>query len=192
MNDRKFLAGEKVCLRPITPEDTEDIIRWRNSDGVRPYFIYQKPFTREGHAKWLRDMIGSGNGYQFIIVNRQEGRPSGSVYLRDYNKEHSKIEYGIFIGEKLSHSRGMGTEALRLATGFAFEQLGIHKVFGRIFADNYASLRVSEKAGYQREALLREEVFVGGRYRDIVLVGQLNPSHAEAGCFQPGIARNAE
>lgn len=176
MGDTDRLAGERVWLRPITPEDTDDIIRWRNSDRVRPYFIYQKPFTREGHTEWLKDMIGSGRGYQFIIVDRERDMPVGSVYLRDYNREHNKIEYGIFVGERLSHGRGTGTEALRLATAFAFEQLGIHKVFGRIFSDNYPSLRVSEKAGYQKEALLREEVLVGGKYRDIVLVGQLNPS----------------
>ena len=45
------IRGEKVYLRPITLEDTDNIIRWRNSENVRPYFIYQKPFTREGHLE---------------------------------------------------------------------------------------------------------------------------------------------
>ena len=41
------IYGERVYIRPITEEDTDLIIAWRNSDAVRPYFIYQKPFTRE-------------------------------------------------------------------------------------------------------------------------------------------------
>ena len=38
-----------VYLRPITLEDTDRIIRWRNSDRVRKNFIDQRPFTRQGH-----------------------------------------------------------------------------------------------------------------------------------------------
>ena len=37
------IYGEQVYLRPITPDDTDLIIEWRNSEAVRPYFIYQKP-----------------------------------------------------------------------------------------------------------------------------------------------------
>ena len=48
------IYGERVYIRPITEEDTDLIIKWRNSDAVRPYFIYQKPFTREGHLNWLK------------------------------------------------------------------------------------------------------------------------------------------
>ena len=38
-----------VYLRPITLEDTENIVKWRNTNRVRKNFIYQKPFTKEGH-----------------------------------------------------------------------------------------------------------------------------------------------
>ena len=50
------IIGERVYLRPITIEDTDRIVTWRNSDAVRPYFIYQKPFTKEGHLYWLHTM----------------------------------------------------------------------------------------------------------------------------------------
>ena len=39
----------KIFLRKMEEQDTEDIIRWRNSDFVKRNFIYQKPFTVEGH-----------------------------------------------------------------------------------------------------------------------------------------------
>ena len=46
------IIGKTVYLRPITDEDTNLIINWRNSDAVRPYFIYQKPFKKEGQEKF--------------------------------------------------------------------------------------------------------------------------------------------
>ena len=86
------ICGSRVYIRPITEEDTDLIIAWRNSDAVRPYFIYQKPFTKEGHLNWLKTMIETGCGYQFIVCRNEDNIPIGCTYLRDYDKEHNKIE----------------------------------------------------------------------------------------------------
>lgn len=173
------IEGELVYLRPITREDTDNIIRWRNSDSVRPYFIYQKPFTREGHEEWLRTMIDSKRGYQFIICEKDTDRAIGSTYFRDYNREHNKIEYGMFIGEKTEVGRGVGTEVVKLTLRYAFEELGIHKVFCRIYADNLASVKSCEKGGFVREAYLEDDVYVNGAYHDMVLLGVINPKDKE-------------
>lgn len=61
------MIEERVHLRPITPEDTDKIVNWRNRDFVRKNFIYQKPFTREGHEAWLREQVEPGHVVQFII-----------------------------------------------------------------------------------------------------------------------------
>ena len=50
------LEGETIYLRLMGAEDTENIIRWRNTDFVRSNFIYQKPFTRAGHENWMKNM----------------------------------------------------------------------------------------------------------------------------------------
>lgn len=41
------MEGQDIYLRLMTEEDTDNIIRWRNTDFVRRNFIYQKPFTRQ-------------------------------------------------------------------------------------------------------------------------------------------------
>lgn len=169
------LEGKLVYLRPINREDTKDIVRWRNSDAVRPYFIYQEPFTIEGHLSWLEKMIDSGKGYQFIICLKENGQPIGSTYLRDYDPVSRKAEYGVFIGENGQKGRGIGTEALKLTLGFAFDGLKLHKVFARAFSDNKASINSFLKGGFLQEAYLKDEVWVDGRYRDIVLLARLNP-----------------
>lgn len=169
------IEGERVYLRPITREDTDDIIRWRNSEAVRPYFIYQKPFTREGHENWLKTMIDTKKGYQFIICEKNTDRAIGCTYLRDFEKEHNKIEYGMFLGEKSEAGKGISAEIVRLTLDFCFEDLKVHKVFCRIFADNMPSIKGCERGGFRREAYLEDEVYVNGSYRDMVLLAALNP-----------------
>lgn len=171
------IYGQQVYLRPITVDDTDMIIEWRNSEAVRPYFIYQKPFTREGHLNWLKTMIDSGRGYQFIVCDIEDDQPIGCTYLRDYEKEHHKIEYGMFLGTNLVKSKGVGTEIVALTLKFAFETLNVHKVMCRIFADNPASIKSCIKGGFEEEALLKDDVYVNGQYRDMVILRAINPAH---------------
>lgn len=166
--------GAAIYLRPMTYEDTGRIVAWRNSDAVRKNFIYQELFTREGHEHWIRTMVETGRVVQMIICETQGDRPVGSVYLRDIDRQHKKAEYGIFIGDDGARGKGYGTAAARLMIRYAFEEMGLHRLFLRAFADNTQAICSYEKAGFEREALLRDDVCINGCYRDIVLMGILN------------------
>ncbi|MBD5528320.1 MAG: UDP-4-amino-4,6-dideoxy-N-acetyl-beta-L-altrosamine N-acetyltransferase [Lachnospiraceae bacterium] len=163
-----------VYLRPMGYEDTELIVSWRNQEAVRRNFIYQELFTREGHEHWIHTMVETGKVVQMMICETESGRPVGSVYLRDIDRQHKKAEYGIFIGGEGARGKGYGTMAARLMIRYAFEDMGLHRLFLRAFADNTRAIRSYEKAGFEREAYLRDDVCIDGRYRDIVLMGILN------------------
>lgn len=167
-------ADETIYLRPMTYEDTDNIIKWRNSDAVRSHFIYQELFTAESHEHWIKTMIETGKAVQMIICEKAGDKPVGSVYIRDIDRVHHKGEYGIFIGEPSARGRGIGTAAAALMICFAFEELGLHRLFLRVFADNGQAVASYEKAGFQKEAYLREDVCIGGSYHDIILMAVLN------------------
>ena len=42
-----ILRGQQIYLRPITTEDTELAVRWRNQPSVVVNFLYRKPITRK-------------------------------------------------------------------------------------------------------------------------------------------------
>ena len=46
-----------IYLRLMTAEDTDLIVAWRNQDAVRKNFIYQDPFTRQGHEEWIKNRV---------------------------------------------------------------------------------------------------------------------------------------
>ncbi|MCI9073686.1 MAG: UDP-4-amino-4,6-dideoxy-N-acetyl-beta-L-altrosamine N-acetyltransferase [Lachnospiraceae bacterium] len=164
-----------IYLRPMTGEDTDLIVSWRNQEAVRRNFIYQELFTRESHRQWIRTMVETGRVVQMMICEEEGDRPVGSVYLRDIDRQHNRAEYGIFIGGEGARGKGYGTMAARLMIRYAFRELGLHRLFLRVFADNVRAIRSYEKAGFEREAYLREDVCIQGQYRDMVLMGILNP-----------------
>ena len=175
---RKVIENEKIYLRKMEYTDTSDIIRWRNSDAVRTHFIYQGLFTKESHEQWIRTMVETGKVDQLIICMQTtdgQEKPVGSVYIRDIDATHNKAEYGIFIGEEAARGCGIGSMAADLMIRYCFEQLRLHRLFLRVFADNVQAIRSYEKAGFKREALLKDDVLINGQYRDIVLMGIINP-----------------
>lgn len=169
----------RIYLRLMTREDTDNIIKWRNRDEVRSQFIYQKLFTKESHEKWIETMVETGKVVQMIIVLCDGDRPIGSVYVRDIDMEHKKAEYGVFIGETDCLGKGYGTEAAELMREYAFQFLGLHKLMLRVYADNERAIKSYEKAGFVKEAYLKDDVFVQGKYRDIVLMAVFNEEDKE-------------
>ena len=159
-----------IYLRLMPGEDTDLIIKWRNSDAVRRNFIYQELFTRQGHEAWIKNMVNTGKAVQMIICDIGSNKPLGSVYIRDIDRTHNKAEYGIFIGEEDARGRGVGTAAARLMLDYCFSEEKLHRVFLRAFADNIKAIRSYEKAGFVKEAHLKDDVCIHGKYCDIVLM----------------------
>ena len=163
-----------IYLRFMTYDDTDLIVNWRNTDDVRKNFIYQALFTRESHENWIRTKVETGDVVQMIICETGSDRPVGSVYVRDVDLTHHKAEYGIFIGEADARGKGYGTAAAKLMIRYCFEEMNLHRLFLRVYAENQQAIKSYEKAGFEREALLRDDVCIDGNYRDIVLMGILN------------------
>lgn len=174
MNEKYIDEQVGIYIREMTYEDTDLIVEWRNKDSVRKNFIYQALFTRESHENWIRTMVETGKVVQMMICEITTGRAVGSVYIRDIDPMHQKAEYGIFIGEDEARGKGYGTAAARLMIQYCFEEMKLHRLFLRVYAENAQAIGSYEKAGFVKEAYLHDDVYVDGRYRDIVLMGIIN------------------
>lgn len=167
-------CGEKIELRPITSDDTENVLKWRNSSIVKPYFIHQEDITIQEHLNWLETKVNTGNVVQFIMFDIETNKPFGSVYLQDIDPVHKKAEYGIFIGEQEYIGKGIGSIIAKYMIEYAFNGLKLHRVYLRVFEDNERAIKSYEHAGFVKEALLHDDVYVNGEYKNIVLMGAVN------------------
>jgi UDP-4-amino-4,6-dideoxy-N-acetyl-beta-L-altrosamine N-acetyltransferase len=181
MMTNKTLVDEQagIYLRPMTKEDTDRIVDWRNREEVRKRFIHQEPFTVEGHLNWFHTMIDTGKVVQMMICKLDSKEPVGSVNIKDIDPVHKKGEYGIFIGEEAARGKGIGSAAARLMIRYGFETMGLHKIYLRVFADNPGAIRSYEKAGFEQEGYLKDDVWVNGRYRDMIWMAVWNISEAK-------------
>lgn len=68
--------------------------------------------------------------------------------------------------------QGLGT-ALTEALAAAAVDLGFHKMIGKLFTDNLASIRLVERCGFTRVGLHRRHGQLDGEWRDVLVVERL-------------------
>lgn len=133
-------------------------------------------------AREAEKAISAGEGHHFTIFH--DGEVAGVISLIRGEPRLGYLEVGYWLRSDLA-GRGLMTEALSAASGFAFEEMGMHRLELRAGVDNVASRRVAEKAGFQARGILRESVYENGRYVDAViydlLAGDLTPLQAGTG-----------
>ena len=168
--EKKLEQTKQIYLRPMEISDTERIVNWRNKEWVRKNFIYQNPFTEEGHLQGIHTQVEPGHVVQFIICMKQDGRPIGSVYFRDIDREALSAEYGIFIGEKDTLGKGYGTQAANLAVSYALEKLKLNRIFLRVFEDNIAARKSYEKAGFVKIEGRQDTVMIDDIPRKVIFM----------------------
>jgi [ribosomal protein S5]-alanine N-acetyltransferase len=72
---------------------------------------------------------------------------------------------GYSIGERWN-GRGLASEAVGVAVGFAFGELGLHRVQAAVMPRNAASIRVLEKNGFREEGYAVGYLCINGVWED--------------------------
>ncbi len=75
---------------------------------------------------------------------------------------------GIAIFDKNYRSQGYGTEAIRLMLKYAFEILGLHKVYLNLVAYNERAGKAYQKAGFKEIGRRKEHWYFYGKYHDVI------------------------
>jgi RimJ/RimL family protein N-acetyltransferase len=156
-------------IRSWRPGDEDALARHANDRGVwlnlRDRFPH--PYTRSDAEQWVRFASGRTPETAFAIAVEDQAVGGIGLELHD-DVERCAAEIGYWLGRTF-WGRGLATAAVRGLTAHAFEAHGLTRVYALPFADNAASARVLEKAGYRLEGRLRRSAVKDGRVRDQLL-----------------------
>jgi RimJ/RimL family protein N-acetyltransferase len=166
---RDSLRTERLLLRAYREEDFPALYAMR-SDVENARYVYWAPQTEEEVRETLARKIASvairaeGDVLALAVEHRASGEVVADVILCWISAEHALGEVGYVVHPDHA-GQGYATEATRPLLAVAFDELGLHRVIGRLEARNAASARVLEKLGFRREAHLVENEFVKGEWQ---------------------------
>jgi ribosomal-protein-alanine N-acetyltransferase len=154
--------------------DADALVRHANNRKVAKDLRdrFPHPYTRKNAQVFLETVVSTECPTVFAI--EVDGEAAGGIGFAPGNDvERYSAEIGYWLGETY-WGRGITTEALTLVTEYAFASLNLLRMFALPFADNIASTRVLEKAGYVKEGVLRASGVKHGQPRDQAMYARVN------------------
>lgn len=164
-----------VVLRSWRASDKPDLVQqannrkvWRNMTHTFPH-----PYTADDADLWLRIAAAPGPSIQLAI--EVDGRAAGGIgVIAGEGIFCNTAQFGYWLGEGY-WGRGIASaSAQALAQRIASERR-FARLEAQVFEWNPPSMRVLEKAGFTREALLRCAATKDGRLIDTVLYARVIP-----------------
>lgn len=165
---------DDVHLRPIEEADLDHLRRLavdREAVGEFEWTGFSDP--QEPRRRWEKDGWIDPE-HTWLAVARGDGVFAGVVTWRDRSvrDKGTRIELGVLLLPD-HRGQGVGTRAQHLLVDYLYETTPVHRLEAFTETGNLAEQRVLEKLGFQREGVLRELFFRGGRWRDSVLYSRL-------------------
>lgn len=161
-----IIHGTHISLVPHQTEYLDTYRRWFADTEVTRYMLLRFPPSAGQEAQWFERMSTAPDVIGWAILLNERDLLIGSTGLQDIDWRNRHAHSGIMIGEKAYWGKGYASEAMRLRTAYAFHELGLEKVLTNVIAENHASRRALEKAGYRQCGLLRRNRFFDGGWHD--------------------------
>ncbi|MGW2521144.1 GNAT family N-acetyltransferase [Streptomyces sp. NPDC001617] len=171
---KPVLTGEKTVLRPFGEADADAI--WeiiQDPEVIRFTFEPSTELTLERLRSWYGSRATQPDRLDLAVTAPDTGELLGEVVLHEWDAAARSCTFRTLIGPR-GRGRGVGTEATRLVVGYAFEQLGLHRVQLEAYGHNHRALRVYEKVGFVVEGVRREVRVRDGEWVDEVLMAVLD------------------
>lgn len=151
------LRSESIVLRRFCPEDAPWVaIACNRPEMARFVPVLPSPYKvadADAFVRYAREAWERGSSAPFAITSA-EGEPLGAIELHFHSVDRRIAGVGYWLRPE-GRRRGAATEALKLVSSWAFDALHIERLSLITDPANDASQRVAERAGYQREGLLR-------------------------------------
>ena len=163
------LQTDRLILRPWREDDAEDLYKYASDAEVGPPAGWPPHTSVENSREIIRTVLSAPD--TFAVCLKEDGKPIGSIgfHRKDLAEDDDEYELGYWIG-KAFWGEGLIPEASREMLRYAFEELGMNRIWCGYYDGNEKSRRVQEKLGfvYQR---MTEGI-------EVTLLGEIRTGHS--------------
>jgi ribosomal-protein-alanine N-acetyltransferase len=159
------IKGKRVFLRYPEASDLEEFTTLARKSERFHRGLMSMAKTPAEYASYLERSAGDASK-MFLICRTLDGAIVGMINL-------SQIVHGLFKSAYLGYGlgvpftgNGFATEAVQLATRYAFTKLGLHRLEANIQPHNRPSIEVAKRCGYRKEGYSPRYLKIGGKWCD--------------------------
>ena len=150
---RRWQSGDEQSLA----ENANNYQIWNNLKDIFPH-----PYTIIDAYEWVNIASDSAENFAIVVQDKAVGG-IGILLKEDIYRKNAEI--GYWLGEAYWGNKIIST-AIPDIVNFAFANYDIHRIYAGVFEYNAPSMRVLEKAGFEKEAILRKSLTKEGKLYD--------------------------
>ena len=161
------------AIRDWQTEDAPAIAKHANNWNIWLHLrdSFPHPYRLSDAEAFLSRVMQQQHRTTFAITDSHEAIGSIGLILGD-DVHRWTAELGYWLAEPF-WNQGIMTQAIKLFTDFAFEGFSLTRIFAVPYAENSASHRVLEKAGFQKEGIFHASAFKDGKILDQYLYAKV-------------------
>lgn len=142
-----------VKLRPLSSKDAPYMLEWMTDPEITRFFRFDAANVTEASCReYIDNASKQDNAVHFAIADEND-EYLGTISLKDIDTENRCAEYAISTRKK-AHGTGAATQATEQILRYAFETLGLDRVYLNVLAENGRANAFYRKAGFR---FVREE-----------------------------------
>ena len=168
----------RIGLRAVTRKDLELLLRWKNDSEIE-YLSgedWDFPLSMERQEIWYEEYLKDSKNIRFMLDVIKDKKTVGYTGFWNLDWKNRKAHTGLVIGDRSARGKGYGVEAIFTIMEYAFLELNLHRLYGKIAEYNTASYKVYvEKCGWKKEGVLEDDFYRRGKYYNTIKVAILKP-----------------
>lgn len=172
------LEGSLVRLEPLSEAHIDALTEAGSFPELWQYTM-SSISNRDDAARYVQSALqlaASGSALPLATLLQAENRVIGSTRFGNYDAANRRVEIGWTWVSPPWQRSGVNVEAKLLMMGYAFEQLGCHRVEFKTDVLNEKSRNALLGIGAREEGILRQHtVLWTGRIRDTIYYSVLAP-----------------
>jgi RimJ/RimL family protein N-acetyltransferase len=175
--EKPVLSGALVTLRPVTAQDAAGLFAMDDESGRLTGTLRKEDdpsWTLENLRQWYASRAEHDDRIDLSIIERATGAWAGEVVLNELNVRNQCCGFRIALQGPQFYGRGLGTEATRLVTDYAFAVVGVHRIELEVYAFNPRARHVYERVGFVYEGTMRDALRWDGEWIDCHLMAMLS------------------
>ncbi|HUK60747.1 MAG TPA: GNAT family protein [Stellaceae bacterium] len=170
-----MIAGTDVGLRAIERADLAPLLAWRNRPDFRRNFREFRELSMAQQERWYEERVLNDPATRmFAIVERASGRLLGACGLCYIDWVNRSADFSIYIGDGGAYiDDRFAPDAADALLGYAFEELGLHRVWCEIYDFDRAKQSLLPRLGFMIDGRHRETHWAEGAWHDSLFYGIL-------------------
>jgi [ribosomal protein S5]-alanine N-acetyltransferase len=166
------LSDGAVLVRHLAPVDAPAFVQAFKDDPALGVMIGTETDPTEDEVVAQAEEEPRPGQLRLAIVDATTLEFMGVIGLYRMDLQHRRGEVGFWL-TAAARGRGLGTRAVRLLTGWAFETLGFNRVELTTTPDNAAARRLAQGLGFKEEGTMRERNVERGHRVDVMMLAVL-------------------